>query len=110
MSAIKNKTTTEIIEQLIRKIVEIANPLKIFLFGSAAKDEMNANSDIDLMVVMPDGTHRIKTTQQIYRQLFGFGFPVDIVVTTPSILEKHKDNIGLIYRKILKEGKEVYLA
>jgi len=36
--------------------------------------------------------------------------PFDILVTTPSTLEKHKDNIGLIYQTILKEGREIYAA
>jgi hypothetical protein len=40
----------------------------------------------------------------------GFGFPIDIVVATPRVLERHKDNIGLIYRSVLAEGKEVYAA
>ena len=40
--------------------------------------------------------------------LFGFGYPVDVLVATKEDLEKHKDNPGLIYRNILKEGKTVY--
>jgi len=42
--------------------------------------------------------------------MYGFGFPVDIVVATPLLLEQHKDNIGLIYRSVLAEGKEIYAA
>jgi hypothetical protein len=34
----------------------------------------------------------------------------DIIVATPSDLERHKDNVGLIYRTLLREGKEVYAA
>jgi predicted nucleotidyltransferase len=71
---------------------------------------MGPNSDIDVMVVMPDGTHRSNTVRYLYKQISGFGFPVDIVVVTPSVLEQHKDNIGLIYRTVLAEGKEVYVA
>jgi hypothetical protein len=33
-----------------------------------------------------------------------------VIVATPSDLEKHKDNIGLVYYTILREGKEVYAA
>jgi hypothetical protein len=35
---------------------------------------------------------------------------VDIIVATPSDLERHRDNPGLIYRTILEEGREVYAA
>jgi hypothetical protein len=31
-------------------------------------------------------------------------------VTTPDILVQHQDNIGLIYRTVQAEGREVYVA
>lgn len=101
---------SEIINRLVMRIVEIAHPLRIILFGSAARGELQKDSDIDVMVVMPDGTHRFDTTRYLYRKLSGFGFPVDIVVATPSVLETHKDTVGLIYRSALREGTEVYVA
>jgi len=35
---------------------------------------------------------------------------VDVLVATPSDLERHKNNIGLIYRTILREGKDLYVT
>jgi len=102
--------THAIIENLIERIVDAAHPIRIILFGSAARGEMGPNSDIDVMVVMPDGTHRSNTVRYLYKRMSGFGFPIDIVVATPSVLEQHKDTIGLIYRTVLTEGKEIYAA
>jgi predicted nucleotidyltransferase len=102
--------SSEIIGDLVGRIVSAVDPLRIVLFGSAARGEMKPESDIDVLVVMPDGTHRLKTVRYLYQQLFGFGHPVDMVVATPSVLERHKDNIGLIYRTVLAEGKEIYAA
>ena len=104
------KTHSEVIQYLVKRIVEEVHPLRIMVFGSAARDEMGPDSDIDFLVVMPDGTHRRHTAQFLYRSIRGAGVPFDILVTTPSDLEKHKDNIGLIYRTGLMEGKEVYAA
>ena len=101
---------SKIIQNLIEKIVDAVNPIKIILFGSAARNDMNANSDIDILVVMPEGTHRRKTAQLLYRKIHGLGVPFDILVSTPGDLEKYKNNIGLIYRTILMEGKEIYAA
>ena len=53
----------EVIEQLVRRIIEIVQPLRIILFGSAARGEMNPDSDIDVLVVMPEGVHRRRTAQ-----------------------------------------------
>ena len=110
MPTIIMQPASKIIDNLIDRIVEAVHPIRIILFGSAARGEMRPDSDVDVMVVVPDGTHRSNTVRYLYKQIFGFGFPVDIVVATPSMLEQHKDNIGLIYRAVLAEGKEVYVA
>ena len=98
----------EIVDKLVRAIVELVHPLRILLFGSAARGEMNRGSDLDVLVVVPEGSHRRHTAQLLYRQISGIGVPFDILVATPNDLEKHKDNIGLIYRTILREGREIY--
>jgi len=102
--------TSKSIESLVQNIVEAVHPLKIILFGSHARGKANPQSNIDVLVVMPEGIHCRRTAQLLYRQIRGLGIPFDILVTTPSTLEKHKDNVGLIYRTILKEGREIYAA
>ena len=96
------------IDRLVGEVVKRVNPLRIVLFGSAARDESEEQSDIDLLVVMPDGVHRRRTAQKLYREIKGLRVPFDIVVATAQDLEKHKDNDGLIYKNALKEGIEVY--
>lgn len=59
---------------------------------------------------MPEGVHRRQTAQRLYRDIRGVEVPFDILVATPSDLERHKDNPGMIYRQILQEGTEVYAA
>jgi len=103
---ISDETTNE----LITRIKQVVATVKVIVFGSAARGSMAPDSDIDILVVVPDGTHRRRTCQQIHRHLIGFNVPVDVVVATVSDLENNKENPGLIYRSILKEGKTVYAA
>ena len=98
------------LDELVRRIVETVHPLRVILFGSAARGELRADSDVDLLLVMPEGTHRRHTAQHLYRTLHGVTLPYDVMVATPSDLEKHRDNPGLVYRTILREGKTVYAA
>jgi len=98
------------IDELVKRIVEEVQPIRIILFGSAAKGDVAQNSDIDLLVVMPEGVHRRRIAQRLYQNITRSGVPFDILVATPADLQKHKDNIGLIYRTILQEGREVYAA
>jgi len=98
------------VQQLVDRVVETVHPLRVILFGSGAGKEDKVPSDIDLLVVMPEGTHRRRTSQTLYRQIRGLGVPFDVVVATPQDLEKHKDNVGLIYREILEDGIEIYAS
>jgi predicted nucleotidyltransferase len=99
-----------VVEQLVRRIVEAVHPLRIVLFGSAARGEMGPESDIDVLLVMPEGVHTRRVAQEVYRRVRGIGVPFDVVVATPSDLERHKDNPGLILATILREGREIYAA
>ncbi len=101
---------TNVMNQLVQRIVKEIHPLRIILFGSMATGKFGTDSDIDLLVVMPEGVHRRRTAQMLYRKIRGIEAPFDIIVATPSDLEKHKHNIGLIYKTILQEGREVYAA
>ena len=102
--------TAKELDKLVERIVEAVHPLKIILFGSAVRGEMGPDSDVDVLVVMPEGTHRRHTAMFLHTQLFGIRIPVDILVATPTDLEEQKDNIGLIYYTILEEGRELYAA
>lgn len=101
---------SEQITQLVKDIVETVQPLKVILFGSAVRGDLTPDSDIDVLVVMPEGVHRRKTAQLLYQKITGLGVPFDVLVATPDDLEKHKNNIGLIYQAVLKEGVEVYAS
>lgn len=100
----------EHLDQVVRRIVEAVAPLRIILFGSAARGEAGRDSDFDILVVMPEGTNRRETTQFLHTRLFGIPVAVDILVATMSDLERHRNNIGLIYGTVLEEGKELYAA
>jgi predicted nucleotidyltransferase len=98
------------LNELVQRIVDAVHPLKIILFGSAARGEMGPESDVDVLVVMPDGTNRRHTSQYLHTQMLGIGMPVDILVATDNDLERFRDNIGLVYRTVLTEGRDLYAA
>jgi len=98
------------IDELVRRIVEAVHPLRIILFGSAARGDMGPDSDVDVLVVVPEGTHRRHTAQFLHTRFAGLGlsFGVDVIVATPEDLERYKDDIGFIYHTVLQEGKLIY--
>jgi predicted nucleotidyltransferase len=98
----------KIVEDTIGRILSVVSPKQVFLFGSAARGDLHENSDIDLLVVVPSGTHRRKTAQTIYRNLVGVDFAADIVVVIEEDVEKYRDAHGWVIREALAEGKLVY--
>lgn len=104
------KLTDTQTRDLVSRIVSAAHPLRIILFGSMARGDAGENSDIDVLVITGDNTHRRKTAQAIYRALLGSGLPVDVVVATPSDLDKYGESPGLIYREALRDGRDLYAA
>ena len=99
-----------VLRDIIRRIVEAANPDKIILFGSAARGEMGPDSDVDLLVIKGGKFDRWRVTTAIYRHLSGADAPVDVVVVTPEEVERYRDTHCLVICPALKEGKVVYGA
>jgi predicted nucleotidyltransferase len=98
------------LDELVRRIVEAVHPLRIILFGSAARGDMTPDSDVDVLVVMPEGIDRLATLDELHMRTVGLHLPVDILVTTGPALEHHRGNVGLIYRTVLAEGRALYAA
>ena len=102
------KNYSQALNNLVRRIVEEIRPLRIILFGSVARNSMSEDSDIDLLVIVPEGTHRRYTAQLLYENIRNIEIPFDLLVVINNDLEKYKDTAGFIYQEILSEGKEVY--
>ncbi len=99
----------DVLAEVIRRIVRVAAPERIVLFGSAARGEAGPDSDLDLLVIKPGRYHRGHLTEEIYRSLSGVGQAVDVVVT-PEDVDRYRDSIGLVIRPALREGRVVYAA
>jgi uncharacterized protein len=99
----------KILDDIIRRIVEVAHPEKIILFGSAARGDMGPNSDVDLLIIKK-GADALDLMGQIYRNLHGAGAAVDAIVVTPEDVERFKESHALVIKPALREGKVVYVA
>ena len=109
VKAKKKILSEDILQEIVRRIVTTVQPEKIILFGSAAREEMGPDSDLDLLVIKSCRNRR-KTARAIRRKLIGIGIAKDVIVATPEDIERYKDTIGLIYRPALTEGKVIYAA
>ena len=95
------------LNDIIRRIVEVAQPEKIILFGSAVRGNMTRNSDVDLLVVKETENVR-ELTAQIYEKLYGVRVAVDAIVVTPADTERYKNSHALVIKSAVRERKVVY--
>ncbi len=100
------KTNAQI-KNLCRQIVEGFNPQKIILFGSYAYGKPNADSDIDLLVIMPfegrDSQKAIEIISNIKTKL-----PLDLLVRTSEQVKQRIEMEDFFMRDIIFKGKVLY--
>lgn len=96
-----------VLNDVIERIVEVTEPEKIILFGSAARGGMGPNSDIDLLIIK-DGGDPLDLMGRIYRRLHGVGAAVDAIVVSPEDVERYRDSHALVIKPALRDGKVVY--
>ena len=99
-----------VLDELVRRVVDSVHPLRIILFGSAARGEMRLNSDLDTLIVVPDQSDCFAVNKILARKVRGLGCAVDIVIVRQSDLEQNGDNPYLVLHTALSEGKEIYRA
>ncbi len=99
----------DILAEVVRRIVEVADPEKIILFGSAARDEMTSHSDLDLLIIK-EGGDALDLMGRIYMRMYGVGTAVDALVVAPEDVERYKNSHALVYRPALEEGRVIYVA
>jgi len=95
-----------VIRRFARQIVERFQPDKIILFGSYAYGQPHADSDVDMLVVMP-ACDEINQAVRI-RQKTDHPFPLDLIVRTPENLSWRLEEGDWFLREIVSKGKVLY--
>ena len=93
---------------MVRRIVDRFDPEKIVLFGSHARGTAGAESDVDLLVVMPVKGSKRQKIVEIGVALHDFAIPKDIMISTPEDFVWRKDVIGTIEYPAAHEGVVLY--
>jgi len=99
-----------IIEDIVQRILSVAEPDKIILFGSAATGRMTRDSDIDLLIVEPDISDQRSEYARIIKALWDIHVPFDVLFIATQWFEESKDVVGGIAYPANKYGKVIYEA
>lgn len=96
-----------VIQQYARAVAERFEPEKIILFGSHAYGTPHADSDVDILVVMPVARNELDQAARICRAIDS-QFPLDIIVSTPKNLAWRLKEGDSFLREITTKGKVLY--
>ena len=109
MNAIEAHIDGATIQAVAQLIVKRFDPERIILFGSHARGEAGAHSDVDLLVVLRVDEEWPRHGNPIRRAIAErFVLPVDVVVRSPEALAEQRDDPYSLIHKALEEGKVLY--
>ena len=95
------------ITDYVRRLVEQFDPEQVVMFGSHAAGTAHADSDVDLLVVMPHSGPAVEQAARIRRDLRA-GFPLDIIVRSPAAIQRRLAMGDRFIREILETGKVLH--
>ena len=95
-----------LIRRFSRQVAERFRPDKIILFGSHAYGTPHADSDVDILVVMPC-RNQLDQAFKIHSTLTP-PFPLDIIVRTPHNLAWRLKEGESFHAEIVGKGKVLY--
>ena len=97
-----------VVRRMVKRVVERFDPISVWLFGSMASGDCNRHSDVDLMIIMPEGTDHKTAELDIMAELRGSMLPKDILVYTPDAFGRAADDLGAIQHVVHKHGVMLY--
>jgi uncharacterized protein len=100
-----------VVTEIVRRLVAAYDPERVYLFGSAARGETGANSDFDVLVIVPDDASpdRLRS-RRAYEALWGLGAAVDVLVTRHEAFEARTAVPTSLPARVLEEGVLLHAA
>lgn len=97
------------VDSAVEALTSALNPKQIYLFGSCARGTAIDGSDIDLLVVVEDGSgDKLSNTSKAYRATRQLNVSKDIIVDQESVFKKRARWVSSIEREVMESGKLVY--
>lgn len=100
---------TKRLEEAVRRIVAALQPEMVYLYGSHAYGRPHKDSDVDLLVVVPDSPlppHRQAIAA--YRALRGLFFPAEIKVVNHTRFQQRAKWQSSIESVVKRKGRVLY--
>jgi predicted nucleotidyltransferase len=98
----------ELLDEIVRRIVQTVDPDKIILFGSYAYGQPQNDSDLDILVILQSDKPRWQRSVPVYNSLRGLLIPKDVLVYTPEEVEEWSEVPEAFITTVIRKGKVLY--
>lgn len=99
----------ERIRAYVKQMAAQFHPQRVILFGSYAYGRPTADSDVDLLVVMPHDGHPAVQAAEIRKHVRA-DFAMDLVVRSPKEIQRRLAMGDCFLREIMERGQPLYEA
>ena len=98
-----------LLDQAVDRLKAEFQPEEIYLFGSRAWGTPDQDSDIDLMVIVPQSDERpIQRDQRAQRCLGQLPISADVLVRTRGEVNRVREVQGSLTHAVLRNGRKLY--
>jgi predicted nucleotidyltransferase len=99
------------LDEVVRRLAEAYEPLRIYLFGSTARGDGDADSDYDLLVVVADDAPPERLRSRLaYECLWETGAAADVLVWTRAAFDSRLHLRASLPSTVQREGRLLYAA
>jgi len=100
-----------VLRDIVRRLVGVYHPERIYLFGSTARGDAGPDSDYDLMIIVPDEAPQgLRRGNPGYRALRGTGVAADVQVWPQGDFNRQLHLKASFPSTVVREGKLLYGA
>ena len=97
-----------LLDEMVRRIREIAQPDKIVLFASRARGDAGPDSDFDSLVIKSSDQPRYKRSGPIYSALADMPAEAEVIIYTPQEVREWREVPQAFVTTALREGRVLY--
>jgi uncharacterized protein len=98
-----------LLQTVTQRLVAEFQPDQVWLYGSHAWGKPHDDSDVDLLVVVPQSDETpIRRSQRAHRCLRGLRLPKDVLVETRQEVDRVKELKTSLENVILSRGRRLY--
>jgi predicted nucleotidyltransferase len=102
--------TAEKIAEAVARLVAAGAPQQVIAFGSAATGDLASANDLDLLVIQPQVSDRLREMVRLRRALRGLLMPIDLIVTSRERFDDRAQVPGTVEFAARTQGRVLYDA